>query len=516
VLYLKKGLLIDVLEFVAVAVSLSIGLFIVFSGMEIAVAEIALGAFFLVVFLLASTDLIKKHADSQSFWVISIVRFKKTIPLIKKFFFAGKFLRWCSIAGLILGFGVIAVDFLYARKAQGKGPRIAILTVSFILLYALYSAVNFFVPLSASPFGVGFSSLFPLAFALFGFSGFAIAALADQGFHILFRTIGGEPSCPGIMPVIPGVSIPKAPIFIPAYVWIVLLIIVSIHELSHGVVALWEKIRLKSAGLLLAGLFPVGAFVEMDEKQLATTSDKKQLLVYSAGASANLASMVPFLVIWIVLANFYMAPVLMEVSALTKEGIDHLEIVDVSEEIVMCQEKEASPSLGVLEKGMRVLGINGVEIGSVEDFVNVMNPIRSDSLKSGASATFTITVETAEGKIEEKEITLSERFKFAGFTIANINKEGFSIPEHYIPQLSLMGFINGFLLWLLMFSFLLAVVNFLPVPFFDGGKIVPILLLPYFASKRHPEEKTKKAISTTLLLLMAFLMVLNALPFFTF
>ncbi len=511
----NKNLLVDLLELLIVFAALSIDLWIVFSGIPITPALLFLGVVFIVVFAFASTHLIKRHFDSQTYWVLSIVRFKKTVPFIKKFSFASKFLQWCSVIGLILGFGVIAVDFLFAREKRGL-KRALILIVAFSLLYSMFSAVSVFIPFSESPFTVGFGFLYPFAFALFGLSGFAILALADQGFHILFRMLNGKPSCPGVMPVIPGIQIPKAPVFIPAYVWIVLFVILIIHELSHGIVALKEKIKINSSGLLLFGVIPIGAFVEPDEKKLESSPPKKQLMIYSAGPSANIVSIVPFLLVWLLFANFYMAPALQEISTVSRKGIDHVEIIDVSKEITVCQEKEPSPSYGVLKKGMQVLELNGTKINSVEDFVKIMAPIRSNSIKTGLPATIFLKVKTAEGKTEEKEITLSKRFKFAGFTVANINKEGFSMPPEYIQQFSIIQFVNGFLLWLVLFSFLLAVVNFLPVPFFDGGRIVPLLLLPYFASKRHPIEKTKKAISVTFFMLMVLLLTLNALPFSTF
>ena len=76
-------------------------------------------------------------------------------------------------------------------------------------------------------------------------------------------------------------------ILIPFWFWIVVIAIILVpHELSHGIVARAEKIRLKSVGLLLLAVLP-GAFVEPDEKQLGKAKPVTQLRVFAAGSFAN-------------------------------------------------------------------------------------------------------------------------------------------------------------------------------------------------------------------------------------
>ncbi len=460
-------------------------------------------------FLIVSTRFIKRHADSETYFILSMVRLKRAIPVIKKFSFLGKFLSLVSIAGLVLGFGIPAVDFLFARKFR-RAKRAALLSASFVLLYAFFSLLG----IGTHIFGAGLSPLYPGAFALFGLMGFALINLADQGIHILLRAFQGQPSCPGVMPVIPGVQIPKVPIVIPLYVWAVFLIILTIHEGSHGIVALRHKIKPKSAGLLLLGLIPIGAFVEPDDAQFKKASERKQLSVYSAGPSANLFTFVLFFAVYLLVLNFYALPVINEINAFYETGIDHVEIASVQEEVEFCQEKEASPAFGVLREGMRVLEINGETVKSNVDVSNALLALSSASLQSGIPQNYTIKVETEAGEILEKELSLSERFGFAGFQVKNVKKPGFSPPPEYEQTVEFVRFVAGFLSWLFILSLILAIVNFLPLPLFDGGRIVPILLLPYFSSARHPPEKTKKVISVTLLFIVLALLLLNALPFF--
>ena len=55
--------------------------------------------------------------------------------------------------------------------------------------------------------------------------------------------------------------------FIPMCAWIGFVVALVVHELSHAVVSIVEKIKVKSMGLLVA-VVPIGAFAEPDSEQL--------------------------------------------------------------------------------------------------------------------------------------------------------------------------------------------------------------------------------------------------------
>ncbi len=76
-------------------------------------------------------------------------------------------------------------------------------------------------------------------------------------------------------------------ILIPFWFWIIIIGVILIpHELSHGIIARAEKIKLKSVGLLLLLIFP-GAFVEPDENQVKKSKLLTKLRIFSAGSFAN-------------------------------------------------------------------------------------------------------------------------------------------------------------------------------------------------------------------------------------
>lgn len=84
--------------------------------------------------------------------------------------------------------------------------------------------------------------------------------------------------------VIPGVN-PFVPLW---YGLIALIVTLVVHEGGHGVLAIANKMRVKSVGLLFA-IVPVGAFVEPDEEDLTESSRRNRLRVYAAGPAVNIA-----------------------------------------------------------------------------------------------------------------------------------------------------------------------------------------------------------------------------------
>ncbi len=83
--------------------------------------------------------------------------------------------------------------------------------------------------------------------------------------------------------LLPGLN-PYVPI---VYGWIAIVVALVIHESSHGIVARSLGMRVKSAGLLFFLIVPIGAFVEVDEKELRETKARNSLRVLAAGSGIN-------------------------------------------------------------------------------------------------------------------------------------------------------------------------------------------------------------------------------------
>jgi membrane-associated protease RseP (regulator of RpoE activity) len=83
--------------------------------------------------------------------------------------------------------------------------------------------------------------------------------------------------------LLPGIN-PYVPI---VYGWIAIIVAVVVHEASHGIVARSLGMRVKSAGILFFLIIPIGAFVEVDEKELREVRARDSLRVLAAGSGIN-------------------------------------------------------------------------------------------------------------------------------------------------------------------------------------------------------------------------------------
>ncbi|MFH0986885.1 MAG: site-2 protease family protein, partial [Candidatus Micrarchaeota archaeon] len=145
---------------------------------------------------------------------------------------------------------------------------------------------------------IGGKTFFLFFISLFvgGYGFFMLAQLGYGAAKVILDIMSGVNATPLLQPVIPGVDIPGAPIKIPLVAIISFVILIIVHEFSHGIVALYEKLRLKALGLITIGVFPIGAFAEPDEKQLEKTTAQKRMRVYTAGSMANFATAFIFLI----------------------------------------------------------------------------------------------------------------------------------------------------------------------------------------------------------------------------
>ena len=81
---------------------------------------------------------------------------------------------------------------------------------------------------------------------------------------------------PGINPIIP-----------VGYGILALVVGIAVHEIAHGIMTRNGGMRVLSLGLLFL-VFPVGAFVEPDEKQIQATTRSKRSKVFAAGPATNI------------------------------------------------------------------------------------------------------------------------------------------------------------------------------------------------------------------------------------
>ncbi len=236
-----------------------------------------------------------------------------------------KFWDAMAIWGLTLGFGLMAYPLLKGRMDK-RVLVFGILSLVFMVIFVQpYLSVAFqFINMPKLQGAVSSqaSSLQPeanlLSYALlaltvvFGFSGYIFVSVLANAASILvgiaqflisyfsgaINTSTLTNQVPGVAPIIPGWNIP----LVAGLVSLVILLV--IHEFSHGVLSRMAKVKLKSIGLLVFGIIPIGGYVEPDERMVKKLDSLKQTKIFSAGISANFIATLFFFVLLFLMLNY--------------------------------------------------------------------------------------------------------------------------------------------------------------------------------------------------------------------
>ncbi|EQD48104.1 peptidase M50, partial [mine drainage metagenome] len=211
--------------------------------------------------------------------------------------------------GMVMGFGIVTYPLLkgkVSKKVYAFGLVSLALILLFVLPYLSIALQFLHIPnlnsaiangAVAHSAGIDYEGIaFDITSIIFGFAGFVIVAILYSAANFIaialthpaapIAALGGQ--VPGVYPVIPGLDMP----LVAGICALAILLIV--HEFSHGVLARKAKVKLKSVGLLLVGVIPMGAFVEPDEKEVEKLDKLAQTKIFAAGISANFILIVVF------------------------------------------------------------------------------------------------------------------------------------------------------------------------------------------------------------------------------
>jgi len=371
---------------------------------------------------------------------------------------------------------------------------------------------------------------------------------------------------PPIMPLIPYIDklVPGLPSFYFFY-WIAIIIIIAIpHEFAHGIIAAYNKVKIKTTGF---GFFPsflpvfLAAFVELDEKKMNKKSKFAQMATLSAGTFANIVVAVILLgLLWLifpllfsssgVVFDSYQLAILntSQVQAIDGKQISYLDYTILLEKVNETGltkintsknnyviTKELILKEGYMEamvQGYTIVyedspaineGLDGAIIKVDGKKIKNLNDMQEEvSLhKPGDKIIFSTRINESE---KDYEIILGENPEnktepWLGIGIIDTPQKpttkflskltGFRDAHvNYIPNLGDFSlFIYNLLWWATIICLSVALVNMLPVGLFDGGRF---FYLTIFALTKS-EEKAKKTFSFLtyfFLFLMALLMVL--------
>lgn len=296
----------------------------------------------------------------------------------------------------------------------------------------------------------------------------------------IISTIPSVFDTPSVSILIPGVDMPGSSIYVPFISGLIALAtVVIIHEFSHGIQSVCEKIPIKSIGLLLFFILP-GAFVEPDEESLKSSKKSSRLRVYAAGSVANIT----------------LAIVALVLVSLISVGIPHYFAEDG---IAIDRVVSDSPSDGILKDGMILESIDNQKINDSESYVNIVK-----SFKPGDN----VTVQTDQCSYS---VVLSEN--------PNNDSVGFfgiQASKHYVLLNDSLGPIPWVLFellelfnWVFILNLGIGLFNLLPLKPLDGGHMLEILLTYKFQEKLV--KQFVNALSAVMAMIVIFTIIANFL-----
>ncbi len=283
--------------------------------------------------------------------------------------------------------------------------------------------------------------------------------------------------------LIPEVDIPGSPIKVPWHAIFGLIILIVVHELAHGIVARIEKIKVKSLGILTAGIFPIGAFTEPDERQLKRVEARKRMRVFSVGSMSNFLFGAIFLLLFLGMLysaqpRFVQDPTSLMPSYIpwSQDYVNYLQVVYVE---------------------------NG-SIAQMAGFTNSTKIFNIDMVFSEKTPFASETFITDKGPITIQR-NASGYFGFSYTAIRNNNYSLSVLFEKYLIES---------LFWIFMLNFLIGIINYLPFAIFDGARIFEDLIDFFVAQLGIKNKKVGRKVVKWFTVFIAILFVINAMPYF--
>ncbi|MDD4878283.1 MAG: site-2 protease family protein [Candidatus Nanoarchaeia archaeon] len=311
-----------------------------------------------------------------------------------------------------------------------------------------------------------FPRKFPRLVKVLGFLGVVIgfAGMGFIFFYLIKETIEFLITPSGIAPlapVLPGVKIPGVPT-LSFWHWVVsILIVATIHEFSHGILARLHKIKIKSSGFAFLGPLLM-AFVEPDEKQMKRKSRYKQLTVFAAGPFSNILTGILFLCLLI----FLIVPAYSSLY-----GVAGISVTNLTEGYPLLQAGIKAPVV--------ISSINGISLDSVESIMAASSFYPGQSIEMMTSQGYAKVKAVEDPNNSSRGIIGINSFEFQ----AKLKREWAS------PFLPAIKWVNMLFAWLFMISIGIALFNLLPLGAVDGGRMFLVAMLWIFKD----EKKAKRA-----------------------
>jgi membrane-associated protease RseP (regulator of RpoE activity) len=407
-------------------------------------------------------------------------RTKKGLKLLDELSRYRRFFVFLSEMGLIFAFGVLGSLYLFFNTPK-RTFRDFLWVCAKYLIFVVGASIVAVPVVFTGQATVPFEFLFSLYVG--GTGSFIFYGLLLNTYMIIESYIAGYVPIPGIAPLIPGVQIEGSPISIPIHALFGLIVLIVVHELAHGIVARIEKIKVKSMGLLTAGIFPIGAFTEPDENQLKETRPAKRLRVFAVGSMANFITGIVFLILF-------------------------LSLLGVAQPKFVQDQTSLVPSYVPWDsKYVNYLAVNYVDNGSPAQEAGFTNTTKIYNIDIALSKKEPYAVEAF---VTDKGCAAIQRNAsgYFGFSYA------ISSNTNYTLSVWLQKYAIESLYWVAILNFLVGVINYLPFAIFDGARIFEDLVNFFAGQLGMKNKKIGKNAVKALSIFILILLVVNAMPYF--
>jgi len=276
----------------------------IFTGIEI--SGFVKFLFIVAEMLIVGKILSKRYKLDTEIGLI-LLKSKKGLEFIEKIAQYKKLWNFIADLGTTISYGVVGIFLMRKNTSWPTFITGLFVLAALIFLVAPLALAFLSTVLTGSVFedgprmdlgDEGITAIFLLLITFFG--GFFLSlmvGLVYYGVYILslvfqFIFLGSSEllaTQPGGTLLLPGVNLPLLEGIIA------LVIVLVVHEGAHAILSRIAAVPLKSSGIVLFGIIPIGAFVEPDENILRATPQREQTRVLVGGSTANfLTSLVCF------------------------------------------------------------------------------------------------------------------------------------------------------------------------------------------------------------------------------
>ncbi|MCW1301077.1 MAG: site-2 protease family protein [Candidatus Nanoarchaeia archaeon] len=254
------------------------------------------------------------------------------------------------------------------------------------------------------------------------------------------------------LPTIMGVGSPQTAVFLiipyKSTLLFSIILLLLVHEASHGIMARVKGVRIKSTGVG-AFLFIPLAFVEVEDRDLEELRRLDRIKIFSAGSFTNI---LVYLILALIISSF-LHPFLMK---------EMMEVKGVKISYVYGGTPAYESNLSA---GMVIQEINGVKINNLSDFRMVMG-------KVGVGEEIELIADHKSFRIRTSPHPQNESKAYLGVGLS----EEVGVREDAKAKYGIIGdfilWVYDFLLYSSTLNLLIGVVNLLPLFITDGSRLL--------------------------------------------